>query len=304
MHYGATPWDLYGDCSVTTNIKVDFTALEHSINLKRAALTNAVLKSRLQRVAEEYSAVLEKKIAAKVDPVRSTGTMATILTEVISPWKTPRGWAVGVGDLTRLGSPAVLPPDAQNTIGRFLKWVNKGVEEKDAEVMAAQEIVMEEVRAKAAHIRERVAEARKRAARVAKARVKKVKAQKEALAKTKAAYEKTQAIEREVLRRQAEVRAGALRLQKRLHEFRAVPQSDRQATARLTVERHRAKLVTINQRIRDAQVHRAKLEVAFGPMQGILLEGYNRRLAALKEQRRAIYRTLRLARQTMREGGT
>ena len=83
-------------------------------------------------------------IDSKVDS-RASGNMKEALSTIVGPWQTATGWAIGVGDIARVGLPSDAPA-SRSTIRDFLTWFNRELEEgREAGVVAAQE---ERVRAR------------------------------------------------------------------------------------------------------------------------------------------------------------
>lgn len=74
-------------------------------------------KELLHRLAEALTDELIKV------PVGATGNMRRGVTVTMLPYKTPGGWAIGVGDLSILGSPS--EPSPRGTISDFLKWYRR-----------------------------------------------------------------------------------------------------------------------------------------------------------------------------------
>lgn len=284
---------------MATNIKVDFSQLAHSIGLQQTALSDTEIQTRLVAVAQEYQGILGTTIRSKVDPTRSTGTLEGVLTEIIPVWKTPLGWAIGVGDYSRVGDPGVLPADAQNTITKFLKWME---DEEAPEILAAEAIVSAEIVAKLEAKKAREAKKWEREVELAKARAERARAKAErekaraaARPPRRTAWEIARAAETEA---RAERKAQVAELRRRLGEFRA---REKRALLTAGIERYTRRLASINQTIISVKARRERSVAVFGTLTKSLAANYQRQLANLRERRRTTYRNLRIARRTLRE---
>jgi len=120
---------------VATAIKVDFSQLRQSIEVKQRALSDASIKARLVQAAEVYRSLLRADIRSKVS-FRATGQLERALCTIVQPWRVDKGWAVGVGDIGLVGQPGDAPA-SRTTIREFWDWFNEALEKGDTEAVQA-----------------------------------------------------------------------------------------------------------------------------------------------------------------------
>jgi len=116
---------------VATAITVDFSQLRQRIALQRQALSDTAIKARLVEAANAYIGVMRADIDSKVSS-RASGNMKEALSTIVGPWQTATGWAIGVGDIARVGLPSDAPA-SRSTIRDFLNWFNRQLEEEPEE---------------------------------------------------------------------------------------------------------------------------------------------------------------------------
>lgn len=119
---------------MATAVTVDFSQLRRSIDLKRQALSDTAIQERLTRVANAYVEALRAELHAKLS-AQASGNMERALCNVVGPWKTSKGWAIGVGDIALVGLPTDAPK-SRITIRQFLDWFNEQLEEGPEERVA------------------------------------------------------------------------------------------------------------------------------------------------------------------------
>ena len=115
---------------MASTIKVDFSQLRQSIEVKQRALSDTSIKARLVQAAEVYRSLLRADIRSKVS-FRASGTLERALCAIVQPWRVDKGWAVGVGDIGLVGHPGDAPA-SRTTIREFWDWFNEALEEGDA----------------------------------------------------------------------------------------------------------------------------------------------------------------------------
>ena len=116
---------------MATAITVDFSQLRQRIALQRQALSDTAIKARLVEAANAYIGVMRADIDSKVDS-RASGNMKEALSTIVGPWQTATGWAIGVGDIARVGLPSDAPA-SRSTIRDFLNWFNRQLEREPEE---------------------------------------------------------------------------------------------------------------------------------------------------------------------------
>lgn len=138
---------------MATSLTVDFSQLRRSIDLKRQQLSDDAVKARLWEAATAYVEVLRSTIRSQVS-TKASGNMEDALCTIVPPWKTPRGWAIGVGDIARVGLPSD-PPVSRTTIREFWDWINDAIAEGEPSAVSAQRAALEAEAARLAARRER-----------------------------------------------------------------------------------------------------------------------------------------------------
>ena len=103
-----------------TAVTVDFSQLRQRIALQRQALSDTAIQARA------YVEVLRARIHSEVS-AQASGNMEKALCTIVGPWQTATGWAIGVGDLARVGLPSEAPK-SRITIRQFLDWFTKQLE--------------------------------------------------------------------------------------------------------------------------------------------------------------------------------
>ena len=121
---------------MATGVSIDFSQLRQSIELQQRSLGATAIRERLQFAARAYVALLRADIRSKVSAL-ATGNLEDALCTIVPPWKTDKGWAIGVGDIARVGLPTDAPVSRQ-TIREFRDWFNEALERGDAEAVTAQ----------------------------------------------------------------------------------------------------------------------------------------------------------------------
>lgn len=229
---------------MATAIKVDFSQLRQSIEVKQRALSAASIKARLVQAAEVYRSLLRADIRSKVS-FRATGQLERALCTIVQPWRVDKGWAVGVGDIGLVGHPGDAPA-SRTTIREFWDWYNKALEEGDAGAVQAH---AERLKARG----------------ISKARAARERARRRAIptvapAKAKVPEDVLARLAREVRERQArrdaldaEMQGIADRVAARVAEARAGRVSATVEAGRATVTRLRQEISTLRAS-RDVQV--------------------------------------------------
>lgn len=219
----------------------------------------------LRRVADEYAGILSANIQSKVNQQRSTGTMHNALTKIIEPWKTQRGWAIGVGDFSLVG-PVDQGPSSRETIREFWDWLEGAITAEEPEALKAHEEAIAKERAELAAKEARAAkrEERARAARERKERAKETKAQRrqrEALAEQQRRREIAQRREEDISRITRELQQRGRRAEYTREANQLLLAEERREYVRLRTRLHSLRL-QLEQAVQDAQGNAIRIAIA------------------------------------------
>jgi len=279
---------------------INLADFRRSIEVKQQALSDRAIQEKLQAVGNEYIANLRAIIRQRVDQSRSTGTMESALVTYMGMWQTPGGgWAIGIGDMARLGLPSDQPP--RGTIRAFLEWYHAAAEAEVPEVMAVEREVLKEQAARLAARRAKVEAAQLEKARKPRPR-------------KKPAWEATRAKQIADARRlEQQVETDRQARQRRLDFLREhARQRGYEITEKPTVELtpqeiaragRRAQAATIRTQLQGLQAKIANLErqrdayirsVAGTPLADTARNVWNRRIDAARQRAEGMRRTLRL----------